>query len=251
VSPPPPPRASRGGSARRDATETLPAALARFWADDHGLSVFLGLLTVLIFVLPPLALTGTVGKLLTDAVLSAVLVSGAVAATRRRWALVAVAVVAVAALGVRWGTWLLSGNELEELRATAVLATLVPLCIVILRLVMRQGRVTRRRIQGAIAAYVLLGLTWSYAYALVAPWSPSAFRGVDGGAAGAPLIYFSFVTLTTLGYGDITPVDPAARSLAILEALTGQIYPAILLARLVSLELQSRSGSRSDGEEPW
>jgi hypothetical protein len=205
---------------------------------------------VLIFVLPPLALTGTVGKLVADAVLSAVLVSGAVAATRRRWALVAVAAVAVAALAVRWATWLSSGNALEELRIIAVLATLVPLCIVILRLVLRQGPVTRRRIQGAIAAYVLLGLTWSYAYTLVALCRPGAFSGVDGGDAPAPLIYFSFVTLTTLGYGDITPIHPVARSLAILEALTGQIYPAILLARLVALELHASGRSRRDGEEP-
>jgi hypothetical protein len=206
---------------------------------------------VLIFVLPPLALTGMVGKVVTDVVLSAVLVAGAVAVTRRRWALVAVAVVAIGALGVRWAAWLLSENELEELRGIAVLATLVPLCAVILKLVLRQGRVTRHRIQGAIAVYVLLGLTWSQAYSLVALWRPGAFVGADGPDAPAPWVYFSFVTLTTLGYGDITPVHPVARSLAILEALTGQMYPAILLARLVSLELQSRSGSRSDGEERW
>jgi hypothetical protein len=52
--------------------------------------------------------------------------------------------------------------------------------------------------------------------------------------------YYSFVTLTTVGYGDITPVHPLARSLAVFEALTGQLYPAILLARLVSLEVQSK-----------
>jgi len=232
-------------------TATLPAGLARFWVDDRGLSVFLALLLVLIFVLPPLALTGTGGKLLTDVVLSAVLVSGAIAVTKRRWALLAVSAVAVAALCVRWATWFLSENELEELRAIAVLATLIPLCVVILRLVLRRGQVTRRRIQGAIAAYVLLGLTWSYAYTLVALSRPGAFKGVDGGDVLAPWVYFSFVTLTTLGYGDIIPLHPVARTLAILEALTGQIYPAILLARLVSLEVQSRGGNRSNGEEPW
>ncbi|KDP86646.1 hypothetical protein CF70_006185 [Cupriavidus sp. SK-3] len=57
-------------------------------------------------------------------------------------------------------------------------------------------------------------------------------------------IYFSFVTLTTLGYGDITPVAHAAKSLAILEALIGQLYPAIVLARLVSLRVEAgRSGT--------
>ena len=60
------------------------------------------------------------------------------------------------------------------------------------------------------------------------------------GPGGPTSIYFSFVTLTTVGYGDVTPVDPVARSLAVAEALTGQLYPAILLARLVSLATGSR-----------
>jgi hypothetical protein len=54
------------------------------------------------------------------------------------------------------------------------------------------------------------------------------------------LIYFSFVTLTTVGYGDMAPIHPLTRSLATLEALVGQLYPAILIARLVSLELHAR-----------
>ena len=61
------------------------------------------------------------------------------------------------------------------------------------------------------------------------------------------LLYFSFVTLTTVGYGDITPLLPAARSLAISEALVGQLFPAVLIGRLVSMELLSRSrDSRQD-----
>jgi hypothetical protein len=70
---------------------------------------------------------------------------------------------------------------------------------------------------------------------------PGAFAGALNAAdGGGELIYFSFVTLTTMGYGDITPIHPIARSLAITEALTGQLYIAILLARLVSLELHGR-----------
>jgi voltage-gated potassium channel Kch len=55
------------------------------------------------------------------------------------------------------------------------------------------------------------------------------------------LLYYSFVTLTTVGYGDVTPLAPAARSLAITEALIGQLFPAVLIARLVSMELASKS----------
>jgi voltage-gated potassium channel Kch len=58
------------------------------------------------------------------------------------------------------------------------------------------------------------------------------------------LLYYSFVTLTTVGYGDVTPVAPAARSLAVAEALVGQLFPAVLIARLVSMELASKQGSK-------
>jgi uncharacterized membrane protein len=62
----------------------------------------------------------------------------------------------------------------------------------------------------------------------------------DEGTLMSKLVYFSFTTLTTVGYGDVTAVNTAARSLALLEALTGQLFPAILIARLVSLEVSHR-----------
>jgi hypothetical protein len=87
-----------------------------------------------------------------------------------------------------------------------------------------------------VAAYLLLGLAWALAYDIVALVAPGAFSAPSAvEARKGRFIYFSFVTLSTLGYGDMTPVHPVARSLAAAEALTGQLYPAILLGRLVSL----------------
>jgi hypothetical protein len=100
-----------------------------------------------------------------------------------------------------------------------------------------------------VAAYLLLGLGWALAYELVALLDAGAFSGTGlAGSPRYPFVYFSFVTLTTLGYGDVTPVHPVARSLAIAEGLTGQLYPAILLARLVSLA--TGSGSLVPPREP-
>jgi hypothetical protein len=74
--------------------------------------------------------------------------------------------------------------------------------------------------------------------------APKAFSGVSGGGEGpqafAALIYFSFVTLTSTGYGDVLPVNPFARSLTNLESVVGQLYPATLLARLVAQHLQGQ-----------
>ncbi len=96
-----------------------------------------------------------------------------------------------------------------------------------------------------MAAYLLLGFAFSLAYELSVTLSPESIRFPDDPGVGFVLIprlfYFSFVTLTTVGYGDIVPVHPAVRSLAVTEALIGQLYPAVLIARLVSLEIVSRN----------
>jgi len=96
--------------------------------------------------------------------------------------------------------------------------------------------VTLDTIGYALCTYILLGGIWMFFYAPVAALDPEAFSQpitLDGASPGSTLIYFSFVTLTTLGYGDISPVSPIARSLAILEALTGTLFIAVLISRLI------------------
>jgi hypothetical protein len=127
------------------------------------------------------------------------------------------------------------------------LVSLVLLLVAVLGQTFRQGPVTFQRIQGGIAAYLLLGVIWAEAFGLVELLRPGAFSGpadVIRGPRG--WVYFSFTTLTTVGYGDVVPVHPAARSLAMLEAVTGPLYIAILLARLVSLAVAPGPGSNVD-----
>ena len=113
-----------------------------------------------------------------------------------------------------------------------------------LRQTLAPGRVTLRRIEGAIAAYLLIGLIFAGAYELVGALAPGAFlrngAPMAAHALGGDFVFFSFVTLTTTGYGDMVPVHPVARSLALLEAITGQLFLAVVLARLVSLEIADR-----------
>ena len=161
--------------------------------------------------------------------------------SERRPTFLLISVVATVALLVRWLSWLAPSDVLEQWRAVSLLASLGLLSLVVLAQVFRKGPVTLHRVRGAIAAYLLLGLTWGVAYELVALTRPGAFAGPGAEvAASESWLYYSFVTLTTVGYGDVTPIHAVARSLAMLEALTGQLYPAILLARLVSLEVESR-----------
>jgi Ion channel len=117
---------------------------------------------------------------------------------------------------------------------------------VVTRAVFAPGRITFHRIIGAVLLYLNIGITFMALFSFVALMVPNAFTGLgplkDDLAVASNLIYFSFVTLTSVGYGDIVPLHPLARSLANIEAIIGQLYPATLLARLVTLEIEGRNG---------
>ena len=104
-----------------------------------------------------------------------------------------------------------------------------------------RGRVDTERILAALDAYLLAGFIFAVGYCILDRGWPASFGGVKVGRLDLPdAIYFSFITIATLGYGDVVPVSPPARGLAMLEAVTGQMYLAVLVARLVSLYSQQR-----------
>ena len=112
--------------------------------------------------------------------------------------------------------------------------------VVILRHVLLDRTVTEDTIFGALAVYLLAGLTWAMLYTFIETVQPGSFHlgtASDGAQAvrWSELLYFSYVTLTTLGYGDITPATAQARSLVMLESVFGVLYLAVLVARLVSI----------------
>jgi voltage-gated potassium channel Kch len=117
---------------------------------------------------------------------------------------------------------------------------------VVARAVFASGKITFHRVIGAVLLYLTIGLIFVSLYSYVAIAVPDAFTGLgplkDDLAVAGNMIYFSFVTLTSVGYGDIVPLHPYARALANVEAIIGQLYPATLLARLVTLELEHRRG---------
>ena len=209
-------------------------ALQRFWEHDTGLSVVLALLILLVFVLPPITSEGEWTPLM-DVAFALLLLAGVAGLSLRPAVRALLFVLTLAAMFARWGS-----SPAQAATALSSLVCLGLMAIVVLARAFRGGPVNVHRIQGAVAAYLLLGLAWASAYELVALLAPGAYTSAQTVAQHPRWgwIYFSFVTLTTVGYGDVTPVHPVARSLAMMEALTGQLYPAILLARLVSLHAQ-------------
>src|SRR5262249_50556409 len=115
---------------------------------------------------------------------------------------------------------------------------------VVAEAVFRRGRVTYHRIVGAILLYLLIALAFAALFTFVGLSLPDAFKGItfeDDRSLASTVLYLSFVTLTSTGYGDIVPLHPFARSLCNFESVIGQLYPATLLARLVTLELRQES----------
>jgi len=208
------------------------------WQSQANLSLFLVLEVLIAFVLPSLGFGRKDVRLYGDMGFSILLISGvAIAWGRKRLFTVAVIVGGIA-LGVRWLAWGYRSFRAELWDDWATILAILVIAFVLLAQIFRTGRVTHVRIQGAIAVYVLFGIGYAHAYHVVGILHPGAFVAPKGELSQpADWVYFSFVTLTTVGYGDITPAIPIARALAIGEALLGQLYLAIMVARLVAMEL--------------
>ncbi len=123
------------------------------------------------------------------------------------------------------------------------IATLLFISFVILRRIFKHPVVTSGTVSAALVVYLIFGVMWAKAYWLVEHFRPDSFTGLSGTVnvlVQRDLFYYSYVTLATLGYGDINPVSPEARSLAITEAIVGQLYLVVMVAGLVGLSLTQR-----------
>jgi Ion channel len=211
---------------------------------EPGLTVLLLLESIMIFLVVPLTAMGVLPTTVL-ATLFLVLVLTILAVT---WhSPIAAIAVFIAVVLSPFGTllWREDPSPLTQwLSAGGRMLAIAALSIVVARVVFGPGRVTLHRVQGAIVLYLNFALFFFIIYRLMEVLIPGAFNNLPHTGreygSGAALLYFSFSTLTTLGYGDITPVHPLARSLANLEGVIGQLYPATLLARLVSLEIAHR-----------
>jgi hypothetical protein len=219
----------------------------RAWQDrirDPMLTVPLALVLCTDFIAGPLAARGlplarTVASALVLVLLAMLVLSqlpGAIISVLLGLA----AIIASLAFSKQWppmaGTWLRRGGGIVALSALAW---------VVAHAVYAPGRITYRRLQGAVVVYLSFAAIFASAYGVIWELMPGAFGSLQASTIGddaeaAALMYFSLSTLTPTGYGDIVAVDPFVRSLANLEALIGVFYVAITVAGLVTLELEDR-----------
>jgi hypothetical protein len=217
---------------------------------EPGLSALLLIEVTLIFLIIPLASIGRMPDFVLPAMFILFVLATLVVTSRSRFA---AAVVVIAVVLSPAGAFVHAEHPssfTEWLNLLARLLALSAVSVVIARAAFGPGRVTLHRVQGAVVLYLNIALVFVTLYRFLNTLVPDAFHGLppvgSEYGSGAALLYFSFSTLTTVGYGDITPVFPLARNLASLEAVIGQLFPATLLARLISLEIEHRRQSKSD-----
>ncbi len=208
------------------------------WQSQANLSFFLAFLVALGFVLPSLGFGKSDEQRYSNFAFSLLLVSGAAIAWGRRWLFALSAFVGSVTLAVRWMAFITPTFAFQIWSGIWSAAAILVIALVLLAQVFRSGPVTSYRVQGAIAVYLLFGVGWAHAYHLTNLLHPGSFNSTTGGMSSVlDYAYYSYITLSTVGYGDITPVRPIARMLSTGEALTGQLYLAVLIARLVAMEV--------------
>jgi voltage-gated potassium channel len=121
-----------------------------------------------------------------------------------------------------------------KLMSTVIFLMFFALALVIAaKEVFSRASISANTFAGALSIYLLLGMIWTLLYILAYQLEPNAFKGLDPSVASGELIYFSYITLTSLGYGDIVSVTPITRTLAFMEVIVGQFYMAVLVGALV------------------
>jgi voltage-gated potassium channel len=214
-------------------------------------SLFILVVLLAIFFISPFLHASPIAGVVLKALLSVLLISAVYACAQKRHVLIIAAGIAVPALCAHWISYFSARPEPAVIGHVLTALFLVYIICIILKEMVHAKRVTAAVIYGAISTYFLIGMFWASVYSTMELVEPESFAGrplevdesdaVECNATPLPgFMYYSLVALTTLGYGDITPVTPPAQVASALEAVVGQLYLAILIAGLVGLHVSQR-----------
>ena len=215
--------------------------LQHLWDAERGPYGLLVITVLTVFVISPLVAIGVLDQLIVEGFIVAFLFIGVLTVHPRSAIRYFVLILAALAVLVRIASKFIPGTSITICQAVLEMATIGFFAALVMKQFLVSGRPPSHRIAAAIMVYLFLGLVWSRLYEITGLMIPGAFH-MEGSTTITSYIYFSFITLTTIGYGDILPIHPMARNLAVLEAITGQMYIAILIARLVSTTSNGQKG---------
>jgi len=220
------------------------------WRKEEGFSFLLALLVAALFVAPLLKEEFPVLAAASTALLVLLFVVGALVVSPNAWAAIGVSLLAGSAVALEMVYEISGADPFAPWRLGTAGLTFGLFTAVTLGRVFAPGPVTSHRLVGAVVAFLLVGLTWAYAYQWLEAVRPGSFHlGTAPKGSYPTLVYYSFVTLATVGYGDITPASSAARAISNVEALVGVLYPAVFIGRLLSKQVGSGTPSGEDGPQ--
>jgi ion channel len=206
---------------------------------------------LVIFIVSPFVAPFYYGPTVLNVIAAIVLLAATYAVSRRRSFLIISLSLSIFSIAMTFWLAAAPGHWLVIISHGSLVIVIVFFVVAILSYVLGSGRVTWDKIYGAICAYLLLGYAWPFAYSLIEELQPGSFVSTmstmpaDLVGRVMQLRYFSFVTLATVGYGDIVPHTPAARTMALLEAMLGQFYLVALIGRLIGLHIVHGGDPRS------
>lgn len=182
------------------------------------------------------------GDMVEMLLMSFMLVSAVFAIGQRRRVLVWAVILVLPTLAGKWLHHFRPDLFSPALFLTSGLLFMIFVVAQFLRFIFRASCVNLEVLCAGIATYLMLGMLWAFAYTLVGQIVPAAFacNGAATQLEGFAAFYFSYITLSTVGYGDITPAAPVARMLAAAEAMTGTLFLAVLISRLVAMYSSAR-----------
>jgi voltage-gated potassium channel len=210
---------------------------------------FLALLILILamLIVAPLAEEFVRLRMLMDIFWTAIFIAIIYAVSHKKHHILIALLLALPMLGSIWSKHFVELSAVLVVGALCGAAFFVFAIIQILIFIYSQKEVTRDLIVGAAIVYLLMALAWAFIYGAVESLHPGSFSipEIQGITTSRHFLYYSFVTITTLGYGDITPVTSLARSLCILEAVIGQLYLVVQVAWLVGVHVSQSMLNRS------
>lgn len=212
--------------------------LFRLWTKESGLSGMLLLLFIMHFLAIPLLGSYSSFMVVLNIFWMLFLLAGIISVTKNKKQAIRISIVPFLFILIEWISFFNTSNFLFFIDFCLSLISIMLLIVLVLAKVLEPGPVNVHRIVGSIVVYMLLVNFWSIIYLFVYNHIEGAFQMpeilFDINSEQANFLYFSYITITSTGFGEILPLHPIARSLVQLEVLTGVLYPIVLIGRLVS-----------------
>lgn len=212
--------------------------LYRLWTQEKGLSVMLLLLCIMQFIVIPLFGSYSRFMVIINIFWMLFILAGIISLTKNKRQALLISIIPFLFLMVQWIDFFQTNIVVVFADLFLTIALMLLLITLVLIKVLEPGPVTQYRIIGSIAVYMLLANLWCTAYLFIFKHIEGSFQMAvspfESSSEQANFMYFSYITITSTGYGEIVPIHPFARSLVQIEVLTGVLYPVILIGRLVS-----------------